>query len=291
MRRYSRRLRSLPKAKPGLFLVLVLVLVYLFSTRPPFIVRIWENLPQRLPVNYFLGRESREAYLSRTLPVYDAYRFIDTQPGGRHRVLSVGNEFRLYTQSRIDGVYDVAEAQNLLVSAQNEAELAAQLKEHGYDFVLINQPEVEYVSWKYAYPILQQSDFLNRYAELVFAQKGIYVYQLRPEGVKLISPNNLLSNAGFEEINAENPSSWGREGTILLSNDALEGEWAVLLYGPLSSNGFGYLWQQVPIEEGKIYTVGYWLRAYSHQPALFLMRVAWLDQSGQFIGGKNSGKT
>ncbi len=279
-------LESLPKAKPGLFLVLVLVLVYLFSTRPPFIVRIWENLPQRLPVNYFLGRESREAYLSRTLPVYDAYRFIDTQPGGRHRVLSVGNEFRLYTQSRIDGVYDVAEAQNLLVSAQNEAELAAQLKEHGYDFVLINQPEVEYVSWKYAYPILQQSDFLNRYAELVFAQKGIYVYQLRPEGVKLISPNNLLSNAGFEEINAENPSSWGREGTILLSNDALEGEWAVLLYGPLSSNGFGYLWQQVPIEEGKIYTVGYWLRAYSHQPALFLMRVAWLDQSGQFIGGE-----
>lgn len=275
---------SSPKVKHGQVLGLLLVLVYLLSTRPPFIVRIWENLPQRLPINYFLGRESREAYLSRTLPVYDAYRFIDAQPGGRHRVLSVGNEFRLYAQARIDGVYDVAEAHNLLVSAQSEADLAERLKEYGYDFILINQPEVEYVSWKYTYPILQQSDFLNHYAELVFARRGIYVYQLRPEGVNLPSPYNLLNNAGFEEINAENPASWGREGTILLSNDALEGERAVLLYGPLSSNGFGYLWQQVPVEEGKIYTVGYWLRAYSDQSALFLMRVVWLNQSGQIIG-------
>jgi hypothetical protein len=275
---------SSPKVKHGQVLGLLLVLVYLLSTRPPFMVRIWENLPQRLPINYFLGRESREAYLSRTLPVYDAYRFIDAQPGGRHRVLSVGNEFRLYAQARIDGVYDVAEAQNLLVSAQSEANLAERLKEYGYDFILINQPEVEYVSWKYTYPILQQSDFLNHYAELVFARRGIYVYQLRPEGVNLPSPYNLLNNAGFEEINAENPASWGREGTILLSNDALEGERAVLLYGPLSSNGYGYLWQQVPVEEGKIYTVGYWLRAYSDQSALFLMRVVWLNQSGQIIG-------
>lgn len=265
-------------------LILLFFLVFLFSTRPPFIIRIYENLPQRLPVNYFLGRESREAYLSRVLPVYDAFRFIDAQPGGTHRVLSVGNEFRLYAQARIDGVYDVAEAQNLLVSAQNEMELAKRLKEHGYDFILINQPEVEYVSWKYTYPILQQTDFLNHYTELVFAKKGIYVYQIRSEGIDLPDPHNLLRNAGFEETSKGAPLNWSWDGIVVISKDSLEGEKSILLYGPLSLNGFGHLWQQVPVEKGKIYTVGYWLKAYSNQPALFLMQVAWLDQSGRVVG-------
>ncbi len=162
-------------------------LIYLFSTRLPLIVKIYDNLPQRFPINFVLGRETREEYLSRNLVVYDAYQFIDAQENGPHRVLSIGNEFRLYSQSRIDGIYDVGSAHNIVSSAKSIEELSNSLDQSGYDYILVNQPEIDYRPWKYedAYPILKGLDFYDAYGELVYARKGIYVYHLVPGGVVL----------------------------------------------------------------------------------------------------------
>lgn len=260
------------------------LLVYVFSTRPPLVVRLYDNLPQRLPINYFLGRESSQAYLSRTLSVYDAFRFIDAQPGGPHRVLSVGNEFRLYTQSQIDAIYDTPDAQQMLTAAQTPADLARAMSERGYDYLLINQPEVDNVQWKYVdpYPILQNLDFWNTYGELVFVQNGVYVYRFDAGGVVLPPAVNLLVNGGFEEPGAAGGfAGWTGQGRASRTARAHAGTAALQLQAPSSPGGGGYVVQTVPVEAGRVYTLGYWIQ--SDQPAAFLMQVRWLDGGGNVI--------
>jgi 4-amino-4-deoxy-L-arabinose transferase-like glycosyltransferase len=268
----------------GRFFLLMIGLVYVFSTRLPIIVRLYDNIPQRLAVNYFFGRESKEEYLSRNLVVYDAYQFIDTQENGPHRVLSIGNEFRLYTNSRIDGIYDVAEAHNIVSLAENYDSLAKSLAEAGYDYILINQPEIDFRLWKYSdpYPILQNGDFVDLYAKLVFAEKGIYVYQFFPLGVELPEAVNLLLNPGFEDLITEfDINNWDEVGPIDMSENAFEGELSMQLFAPLSDQGQNYIYQKVTIVENQLYTLGYWVK--SDDEAVFLMQIRWLDEQGNII--------
>ena len=266
------------------FFLLIIGLVYVFSTRLPLIVRLYDNLPQRLPVNYFLGRESKEGYLSRNLAVYDAFQFIDAQGNGPHRVLSIGNEFRLYTESRIDGIYDVAEAHNIVSTAEDYDSLAKSLAKAGYDYILINQPEIDFRLWKYSdpYPILQNGDFIDLYAKLVFVKNGIYVYQFFPSGVELPEAINLLLNPGFEDVISEfDINNWEEVGPIDMSGNSFEGERALQLFAPLSDQGQNYIYQRVAIEENQLYTLGYWVK--SDDEAVFLMQIRWLDDQGNII--------
>jgi len=268
----------------GKFFFILIGCVYLFSTRLPLIVRMYDNLPQRLPINYFLGRETKEDYLSRNLPIYDAFQFIDSQENGPHRVLSIGNEFRLYTQSRIDGIYDVAEAHKIVSTAENYESLAKSLDKAGYDYILVNQPEIDFRPWKYSdpYPILYNQEFYNLFGKLVFVKNGIFIYEFNSTGAGLPEAYNLLSNPGFEElINKSDFKAWDEMGPIELSPFAFEGKNAVKLFAPLSEKGQSYIYQKVRVEERKLYTLGYWVK--SDQQAVFLMQIRWLDQQGNVI--------
>jgi hypothetical protein len=265
-------------------LLIITILGYLFSTRIPLIIRNTDDQPQRLPISYVLGRESREDFLSKNLPVYDAYHFIDSQPGTPHRVLSIGNEFRLYIKSRLDGVYDVAEANQIVSTAQSPSELAYSLEQRGYDYILINQPEVDFRPWKYSdpYPILKNSNFINSYCELVFAKNGVYVYRLYPDGVKLSNADNLLVNSGFEVVVGNNDfASWEEYGNPEVSNDSQLGKFSILLNGPLSVKGYSYVYQKVAVDETKFYTLTYYIK--SDQPTAFLMQIRWLNEQGSEI--------
>lgn len=271
-------------SKWGITALALTLLVYAFSTRLPLIVCHAYNYPQRFSLNYFLNREGSEQFLSRTVPVYDAFQFIDAQPGGPHRVLSIGNEFRLYTKSRIDSIYDVKETRNMVMDAKTPADLANSMKNSGYDYILINQPEVGYVKWKYVdpYPVLQNLEFLNSYGELVFTKNEIYVYRFDPEGVKLSSPINLLQNNSFEEVTSgKNFTGWEENEAIDASDLAYQGESSALIYAPLSKRGAGDISQRVSVQSGAIYTLEYWLLA--DPTAVFLMKVNWLDKDQQII--------
>ncbi len=272
------------KSNLGLAVLFVTLLVYLFSTRMPLILRNYDILPQRFPINYILGRESREEFLSKNLAVYDAFRYIDSQPGAPHRVLSIGNEYRLYTKSRIDGVNDVPEAYHLLSSARLPAELAYSLEQAGYDYLLINQPGMEIWPSIYAdpFPILENSDFINLYCELVFLNKGVYVYRFNVEGVHLPGINNLLGNSGFEEVVGINEfPDWEEQGRIEVSNTSQLGGISLLLHGPSSIAGSGYVAQKVAVEGGEYYTLAYYVK--SDLKAIFLMQIRWFDQEGNLI--------
>ena len=270
-------------------ILFVCFLVFLFSTRLPIISRLFDNIPQRLPVSYFLGLETREQFLSYNFNLYDAFQFIDHQPGGRHRVLSIGNEFRLYTKSRIDGVWDVPEADQILRNAQDEETLAKELKQRNYDYILINQPEVENVSWKYSYPILQETQFLNKYAKLVYATRGIYIYHLDYQGVELPSSVNCLLNPGFEVMEGNQIMFWKEEGSIITSEESYKGKVSVFLSGTLNSASISSISQKVVINSGNIYTFGAWVKALASDEAI-LFRLMWLDNEGRLLTSEEAWK-
>lgn len=277
--------------KIGKSFLLILGLIFVFSTRPPIIARIYDNLPQRLPVYYFLGIESKEEYLSRNLAVYDAYQYIDSQSNGPHRVLSIGNEFRLYTKSRIDGIYDVAEAHRMVSTAENFDSLATSLADAGYDYILINQREIDFRLWKYSdtYPILQNSEFINLYGDLKFAKNGIYVYEFVPSKVSLPKSENLLANPGFEDfIDKNDILSWEEVGFLERSTDAIFGSNSLKLFAPLTEKGPSYIYQKVPIEANQIYTLRYWTKGEDN--AVFLLQIKWLDDQGDIISREDEWK-
>ncbi|MDO9085562.1 MAG: glycosyltransferase family 39 protein [Anaerolineaceae bacterium] len=282
---------SSKRGRVGGSFLLMIGLLYVFSTRLPLIARLYDNLPQRLPVNYFLGLESKEEYLSRNLAVYDAFQFIDVQENGPHRVLSIGNEFRLYTKSRIDGIYDVAEAHKIVSSADNYDSLAKALEAAGYDFILVNQREIDFRLWKYSepYPILHNSEFINLYGKLKFAKNGIFVYAFVPSKIPFPEAENLLLNPGFEDLIHEyNIKDWEEVGLIERSVNAIEGEYSLKLFAPLSEQGLNYIYQKVAVDQNQIYTLGYWVK--SDENAVFLMQIRWLDGHSNIISKEEEWK-
>jgi hypothetical protein len=192
----------------------------------------------------------------------------------------------------VDGIYDVAEAHKLFAGATSPVELAAELKNRGYDYILINQPEVDFRLWKYSepYPILQNTKFLDTYGELVFVRNGIYVYRFVPNGVQLPPAENLIKNAGFETLESENDfNEWIEEGSVEDSQNAYQGNHSLFINAPASPKGNGYVYQRVPVEEGKLYTLGYWIN--TDQQATFLMQIRWLDDQGNLISNEEDWKS
>lgn len=154
----------------------VLCLVYLFSTRLAFTVRWWE-IPERYPIQIWSGSESREQFLDRILPVYAAFEYLDRQ--GSFKVLSVGNELRLYTDSEIFGPYFSKEAYQALHATTSADELALFLAEKGYDYILTYPPEQQHRPEMYTSDVLS-GEFYDRYTQLEFEHRDVYLYRLIP---------------------------------------------------------------------------------------------------------------
>jgi len=151
----------------------LLGVVYIFSTRLAFTVRWWE-IPERYPFQVWLGEESPEQFVDRILPVYGAFEYLDQQ--GRFKVFSVGNELRLYTNSEIYGVFFSKEAYQALHAATTADELAQNLEDGGFDYILVYPPEQEHRPEIYTSPALS-GDFFERYTRLEYGQKGVYLYR------------------------------------------------------------------------------------------------------------------
>lgn len=259
-------------------LSLALLLVYVFSTRLALIVRV-TDFPQRFPVKLFLGMENDQAFLSRSLPVYDAFQYLNRNNAGQHKVLSIGNEFKLYTDSQINGVILTPEAYQLASRATDAASLAARLAQDGYDYLLVNQAEVEYSPASYNFPALNQ-DFYSHYTDLEFASHRVYLYRLYPNSLPAsLQPENLLQNSGFEQADASGQAAgWtisGHPRLDLSGGQAHSGLGAIELHGPIPQASYSLISQQVPVEAGKAYTVGYWARA--NTPVSLQLQIQWLD--------------
>jgi hypothetical protein len=264
---------------------IILALFYLYSTRLALIVRV-VDFNERFPIKLILGQENKEVFLSRSIGVYDAFQFLNRTGDGDHQVLSVGNEFRLYTQSQIYGLFFSHIARDLLFFPKDEAELAKSLTDAGFEFLLISDGEMRWSPAYQKYPLLNQ-EFLDNYTTLVYAKavKGVYIYRLQSGRAPTDHPKNIIQNAGFEEMDRDGfPSAWQVFGTPK-SNSTVRyvhaGSKSIQIFGPKRDGVYSGLFQDVSTLPDQVYTLSYWCRA--DGSSSLQMQIDWLDANKELI--------
>jgi hypothetical protein len=258
-------------------ILLVLALLYVGATRGVTTVQGW-YIPERYPYRVALGLETREQFLSRVLTVYDALQYLNRQGDGKHKVLSIGNEFRLYTASRI-WTGGISSGANL---APPGPALAAAIAERGFDFLLVNQMQIKANPDQYRFPVLDEK-FLAQFARLEFANNNVYVYRLLPATAAADLPKveNLMWNSGFEGIDERGvPNGWFAYGTPVVDNSgarAHSGQVAVM------SSGNAGLYQRIVVQPGALYTLEHWTRA-DRLNQFARLQINWLNERNKIVG-------
>jgi hypothetical protein len=258
-------------------LIMVFWLGYFTAGRFVYIVWHW-NLHERVPLSLVLGTETSERFLSRTVSVYDALQFLDRQESPNERVLSVGNEFRLYSSAEIVGLVGSRDAR-AVASKRPHSELAASLDRENFGWLLVNWFQVRTDNGVSRLPVLDR-EFLTSFATLEFARKGVELYRLAPQGVIEAEGTNLLSNAGFEELDATGrPAGWAVYGEPIVDTSGLVARSGQNAVRADSSSGFT---MSRPTAPGSLYTLGHWTRA--DQDGQFArLQVNWLDEQGKIV--------
>jgi hypothetical protein len=264
-------------------LALALVVCYLYTTRLTTLIHIPQYLP-RLPAAVALGFADRQEFLSENINVYQALQYLSNREPAP-KVLSLGNEFRYPTTARIYGIVFSNEVRQILAGNPDSETLSKRLAEAGYDYILINEPEMA-TSGLYKPGYVVTPEFLRRYAHLEFTHNQVDVYRFDPQGVDLpFRSPNLLANPGFERLDADElPLSWGHAGVPLVDrsgNQAKSGSVAVLLHGSLPQEQYAYLFQNLSAQPGQIYTFAQWVRPDPSASEYVAVQVAWLDANGQ----------
>jgi hypothetical protein len=258
-----------------LITVIGLGAIYLISTQLVLIVRHGE-IAERYPYRYVLGRETQDAFLSRAVFNYDAYRFMEKRIPPPLKILSIGNELRLYTSAKIYAPLFSSEARYLLRNISSSAELFRQLKLLNYTHLILYPPEIPQRPEIYTSPALD-NEFFYRYTRPIYTHNQLTVYELiEPPGADSVS-NNLLSNPGFEALIPSGlPADWELYGELSVSSDGQHahiGQTAICVSGP----SLGASFQNVQVLPGQIYTAGYWAKPEEENQVLQVY-VQWLDR-------------
>jgi hypothetical protein len=258
---------------------LMVALSYIVATRAVHTVWGWQ-IPDRYPYRVALGLETPERFLSRAVPVYDSLKFLDQQDDGKHRVFSIGNEFRMYTLSRIFSVHGSRDAGLIAFLLLPGSNVARALKQQGYDFLLINQNDIKARPTMYQVSVLDEL-FLRQFARLEFARHNVYVYRLFPDDSGDSSVEaNLLANNGLEETNAQgNLAGWFAYGTPLIDRTRTRAHSGQVA---LQASAQAGLFQRVLIEPGKPYSLGHWTRA-DRREQFARLQINWLDSSAKMV--------
>jgi hypothetical protein len=168
------RLASLPSsplATRARFIVQA-VLVVCVASNLPLTMSLSANIPERLPIEVALGRESREGYRARVIPSYGAYRAIKRRhPGERVHILAFWDEARLHAPGVIEPLWSPA-----LPPLPNEPEAVVALQQHGITHIVINRGALPRSVRGF---FLIEPPFLTKYATLEYRERGFEVYHLR----------------------------------------------------------------------------------------------------------------
>ena len=277
----GRSVGGIKSQKLAIIVGIVVAVAYFLSAQISNISRM-QSLNERIPYKVALGMESWSQFLSRTLPFYPVFQYLNELPQ-KVKVFSLGVEFRQYTKARIfGGLYEVQQG---LESVQSPTGLSQRLSDVGYDYLLIYTPDFFSRPEVHSSPGLTP-EFFTRYTSIVAAQNHVYLYRLTPgPNDKPNHSQNLLGNAGFELAENGKLSTWFAAGSSMLDQsgkNAFEGKSTVLLEGNESPDGNSALVQTVQIESGGIYTLGTWGRAAGDRAALQIL-VRWLDVDGAEI--------
>jgi hypothetical protein len=252
----------------------VICLSLCFTAQVIVIPLLYWNIPERVPIALALGREDRQIFLSRALGPYQAIQYLNQHCPPHKKVFTVGSEnTRLYLTSPI---LMETELRDSLVDLSME-QVAARMDNLNIAFLLyFGRPEETqnrvYVS----------ESFLEQYATLEYAANGSSVYRLLVRPGETLPIKNLLANPGFELKTAEGTElGWEVYGEPprLVKDAALAHTGQTAVIG--SSNGS--LGIVVPIESGKLYSLGHWSRA-TKSGQMGRLQINWLDLDRRIIG-------
>ncbi|HEY9075452.1 MAG TPA: glycosyltransferase family 39 protein [Anaerolineaceae bacterium] len=265
------------RLRRGLGITAALTLaLYFLITRLVFTTSGWQ-IAERYPYKVALGLETPTAFLSQSLPVYDALQYLNKIGDGRHKVVSVGNETRMYTYSEIHTVYYSSEIHRIINAARSPADLAQGLKDASYTYLIEDRIGIRDHPAAYDLP-LTKPEFLNAYARLIFSRKDILVYQLFPDTTaKPATPGeNLLVNPGFESFLPEGMAAgWMIYQNPQFGTPAHSGKSAVLV------SDVAYVYQRQPVKGNTLYTLGHWSRAENPAGVNIRLQITWLDRTSR----------
>jgi hypothetical protein len=260
-------------------LLLSVAFAYLAATRWVVTRSNWQ-IPERYPYDVALGWTSPQAFLSRAVDAYDAFQFLNTK--GHPEVLSIGNDYRLYTNARIIPVGAQVEPRGKIPPIAAGPGLAHELQHRKFDYVLINQNAIRLSPQEYSGIGIHDPSFLARYAQLAFSGQGVLVYLLRDFSAEPLRPEdrNYLRNGGFEEQDSKgNAPGWIAHGKPLIDRT---GAYAHSGQAAVQVNAASNLYQLLAVSSGTTYTIGHWTRA--HVSGQFArLQINWLDDNLKII--------
>jgi hypothetical protein len=245
-------------------------------------VRGWE-LEDRFPVKVALGLETQDEFLNRAISVYPAFKFLNAQGESNAKVISVGNEYLMYTQVHIYSTFTNAEADSLLHEDLPPDQLSQKIRAGDFDYLLVNWEMVRHFNlWDYN---VFQPGFLDSYARLVYARADqVSLYQFLSEselfsegGDALSSAVNLLNNPGFEELDSSGmPVGWEVYNQPIADDN--DGQVHSGQFALRSDGEENFLYQEVPVNSGHLYTFGMWVRS-DVDAQLARQQIMWRDEN------------
>lgn len=266
---------------------ITILFVYLFATRLVFTTCGWQ-ISERYPYTVALGIETPQAFLSRTLPVYDAFQYLNQEGDGNHVVASFGNEFRLYTTSRLYSSLVLSTnlqiIPKMMANANTPDQLAEQLDQNGFDYILIDSSKITKAELASKYPALND-DFFKKYTRLEFARNNIFVYHFYrngPPAIVEMNGLNLVSNPGFETLNSSGvPVSWEVNGSPNVDQSGNQSHSGTVAAEVTTDN---ILYTTIDIHSGELYTLSEWIRAATGSSSVARLEIMWLNRSHQQSG-------
>jgi 4-amino-4-deoxy-L-arabinose transferase-like glycosyltransferase len=251
--------------------VALLGLMYVAYTRS--VTTVWNyNLAEGYPYRYLLGMETRDQLMERALPVYSAYRYINSHRGKASRVFTPAAQVRTYLDVPLDDpIYNAHTI--YLVRLPPGKDFIRKLIAREYDYLLIDRR-------LRATPYADQS-FLKTFATLAYADKGIYVYKVgRVNGLPISRSPELLINGGFDDLDQDkNPLGWEKFGSPRVVVRPAASHSSPSFVEVTQESGWC---QRVMAQPGRLYTVSLWVRALAPKQSAWL-QVLWFDSAMKIV--------
>ena len=269
-----------PWRRPAALVLVLAALAGAGATRVSHLRSLWQ-IPERYPHRLVLGQESTDAFLARSVSVYEALQFLNRQPVDGQKVLSIGNEYKLYADQRLYGLVGAVEARPLAGSELPGPALAKALHDHGYGYVLIDHNAIQLRPDHWP-PFVTDAAFLSTYAQLEYARNEFYVYRLLlPARPPAAAPTNLLANGGFELAGPDGAAAgWDTLGSPLIDRSGAEALAGVVAVQPSGQDWFS---QAVAVTPDQLYSLAHWTRAEAADQ-LARLQINWLGADGGLLG-------
>ncbi|MGA1840035.1 MAG: ArnT family glycosyltransferase [bacterium] len=103
------------------------------------------------PWKYLTGRETEDAYLSRAIPSYPIFKYIDNNLSSDSKILFLGETINYYCHRDVVSptAFDINPIMPVLKNAKNKADVYDYLKKTGITHILINFPGIERLDRSY----------------------------------------------------------------------------------------------------------------------------------------------